>query len=160
MTTRQKLDLPVNQPTEITLLFDEPISGKSQYGTYNMYAVAVGDNEFSYFPCQEVSDQLKLLRKNDRVVITRLAAQRGSKIVTTFDVKPLTKEIKEAKEELENGARDILDSNDEPAHDSYFNIMRQSLIDGLEISRELNGMADPEKIAVTLFIARSKQSHY
>jgi hypothetical protein len=38
--------------------------------------------------------------------------------------------------------------------------MMSSYRDALEISKELNGMADSEKIAITLFIARSKQNSF
>ena len=55
MTQRTKLELPINQATELTLLYDEPISGKSQYGDYFMYAVAVGDEEYNYFASAEVT---------------------------------------------------------------------------------------------------------
>jgi len=39
MTQRTKLELPINRPVEIELLYDEPVTGKSQYGQYYMYAV-------------------------------------------------------------------------------------------------------------------------
>jgi len=34
MTRRTKLELEINKPTSIELLFDEPITGESQYGPY------------------------------------------------------------------------------------------------------------------------------
>lgn len=167
MTQRTKLELAINQQTEITLLFDEPITGRSQYGEYFMYAVAIGEAEHSFFAPAEVHSELKSLRKGDSAIITKLAAQRGSKLVTTYDVQVIGKEVKQPaanavaqNQEEEISARDILLSDDAPLHDSFFDIMLRSYRDGLEISKELNGMADPEKIAVTLFIARSKQAHF
>ena len=34
MTQRTKLNFELNQPVEIELLFDEPVSGTNQYGNY------------------------------------------------------------------------------------------------------------------------------
>ncbi len=159
MSPRTKLELAINQPTELTLLYSEPITGRSQYGDYFMYAVAVGEDEYSFFAPAEVHAELSKLSKGDRALVTKLAAQRGKKLVTTYEIKAVGKEAKQPVIEA------LGQSNEEeyaaaPTHDSFFDIMLNSYRDGLEISRELNGMADPEKIAVTLFIARSKQSHF
>lgn len=154
MTTRQKLELAINQPTEITLLYNEPIVGKSQFGDYNMYAVAVGDDEFSFFAPAEVHAELSKLGKGQTAIVTKLAAQRGSKVVTTYDVKvPDRNEAADTKEELDS-------SIEEEVKDPFFDLMLQSYKDALDISKKLNGMANPEKIAVTLFIARSKSNSY
>jgi hypothetical protein len=158
MTQRTKLDLPINQPTEITLLYSEPITGKSQYGDYYMYAVSKDDTEFSYFAPAEVHSELSKLSKGEKAIITKLAAQRGSKLITTYDVKLISANVKQQIElttEYNTEKEDIA-----PTHDSFFGIMLNSYRDALKISKELNGMADPEKIAVTLFIARSKQINY
>jgi hypothetical protein len=158
MTQRTKLDLPINQPTEITLLYSEPITGKSQYGDYFMYAVSKDDAEFSYFAPAEVHSELSKLSKGGKAIITKLAAQRGSKLITTYDVKLVSAEVKQPIEQTtwhNTEEEDIA-----PTHDPFFGIMLNSYRDALEISKELNGMADPEKIAVTLFIARSKQNNF
>lgn len=155
MTQRTKLELPINQPMEITLLYDEPISGKSQYGDYFMYAVAVGDEEYSYFAPAEVHAELNKLSKGDKAVITKIAAQRGNKLVTTYEVKPINAKVEVPI--LQSGT----EQPEEPEqHDHFFDIMMDSYRDALEISKELNGMADSEKIAITLFIARSKQNNF
>lgn len=154
MTQRTKLELPINQPTTITLLFDEPVSGQSKYGSYHLFAVAVGDDEYSFFPTEEVYEQIKHLRKGESFTITKLASQRGSKLVTTYDVKLSAAKVKVP------AVVTVSEQTEEPQqHDRYFDIMLACYRDALEISKELNGMADPEKIAVTLFIARSKQSY-
>jgi hypothetical protein len=155
MTQRTKLDLPINQPMEITLLYDEPVSGQSKYGSYHLFAVAVNEDEFSFFPTDEVYEQIKHLRKGERFTITKLAAQRGNKLVTTYEVKPIN-----AKVEIPV-AQSANEQSEEPEqHDHFFDIMMSSYRDALEISKELNGMADSEKIAITLFIARSKQNSF
>ena len=155
MTQRAKLELPINQPTEVRLLYDEPVSGQSKYGSYHMYAVAVGDEEYSYFPNEEVYEQTKPLKKGDIFTITKLASQRGSKLVTTFEVKTPSSV---SKSPLSNNP--VEPSNEEMTSDNFYDLMLNSYRDALNISRELNGMADPEKIAVTLFIARSKNNSF
>ena len=40
---RKKLELELNNPTHLKLLFDDPIVGESQYGKYYLYAVRNGD---------------------------------------------------------------------------------------------------------------------
>ena len=46
---RKKLELEVNKPVSLTLLFDSPIEGESQYGKYYMYGVQNGKEEFNLF---------------------------------------------------------------------------------------------------------------
>ena len=153
MTQRQKLDLPLNEETTITLLYSEPVSGRSKYGNYNMYAVAVGDEEYSFFPTEEVFEQIRNLKKGDSFSLTKIASRQGNKLITSYDVRLHGKEMKQSVTHTEENIPAA-------AHDTFFSLMLQSYRDALEISGELNGMADPEKIAVTLFIARSKQSNY
>lgn len=86
MTQRQKFEPEVNKPTEIELLYDECVSGNNQYGEYHLYAIKADGKEFSYFPPDSVHVQIKDLSRGDRAIITKLAAQRGSKIITTYDV--------------------------------------------------------------------------
>ena len=155
MTQRTKLDLPINQPMEITLLYDEPVSGQSKYGSYHLFAVAVNEDEFSFFPTDEVYEQIKHLKKGDRFTITKLAAQRGNKLVTTYEVKPINAKIEIPVSQSVNEQ-----PGETEQHDHFFDIMLNSYRDALEISKELNGMADSEKIAITLFIARSKQNNF
>ncbi|HOJ19707.1 MAG TPA: hypothetical protein PLT92_14180 [Ignavibacteriaceae bacterium] len=152
MTQRTKLEIPINKPVEVKLLYDEPITGSSQYGPYFMYAVTVEGSEYSFFSPEEVHEKIKSLRRGDSFIITKLAAQRGNKVITTYDVKL---SIQEESQEINESIQENDDSKD-----SFYGMMLQSYKDAIEISRELNGMADPEKIAVTLFIARSKVNNY
>lgn len=160
MTTRKKLELPLNQTITVSMLYDEPVSGNGKYGAFHLYAVRVEDEEFSFFtPNDEVHDQIKNLRRGDSFLITKLATQRGNKVVTTHEVKLLHKEVKVAVTQTAEANHEENDVSPAP-HDRFFDIMLNCYRDALEISKELNGMADPEKIAVTLFIARSKQNGY
>lgn len=152
MTQRSKLELELNKPKEIELLFDDCVSGNSQYGEYFLYAVKVDNKEYSYFPPESVHNQIKSLRRGDKAVITKLASSRNGKIVTTYDVQAKGVSIAQTNtsEELEEAPQE------EKYADRYYEVILQSYRDALKIQGELNGLVDVNKIAVTLFIARSR----
>jgi len=154
MTTRNKLQIPINEPTTVELLFDEPITGTSSYGEYFMYAVKSGGEEYSYFAPEEVHEKLKLLSRGDQATITKLAAQRGDKLVTTYEVKSDRLLDEQANVYARRGEEMYSSPSDKP--DKYYDVMLSSYKDAIEINDQLKGMADVSKIAVTLFIARSK----
>jgi len=159
MTQRTKLELDVNKPTEVTLLFDEPISGKSQYGEYHMYAVAIGNDEYSYFAPAEVHEQLSKLSKGEKAVITKLAAQRGNKIITNYEVKITSDNNSAANENITSHASEDSKNSLTYNEDGLYEIMLLSYRQALQITSELGGLADPSRIAITLFIARSRQNY-
>lgn len=171
MTTRQKLEIPINQPITVELLFDEPISGTSRYGTYNMYAVNVDGEEYSFFPVADVHDKLKDLKKGDRAVIVKLASQRGNKLISVYEVRSETKAVPQQSNavnavethDVEVTADTTIEkeeSQDISPADNFYEVMLQCYRDAQKIQHELNGFGDAEKIAVTLFIARSKNNPY
>jgi hypothetical protein len=155
MVQRTKLELEVNKPVEIELLYDEPISGESQYGNYNLYAVKVDESEYAFFPPKEIHDSLKNLKAGDKAVVTKLAAQRGNKIVSAFDVSIKGKSTSrvDAQMKEETISKDVI-----PA-DNYYELMLQSYKDAIRIMNELNNMSDPSRIAITLFIQRTKNGN-
>ena len=147
MSERKKLELQLNLPANLELLYDDPVIGQSQYGDYYLYAVKNGNGaEYSFFAPAEVHDQIKSLRKGSKVTITKLAEQKGSKIITKYDIK-----IKE--DEVPAVDKTILPV---AGNDNYYDIMLQSCRDAIKIQNELGGMMDAKSLAVTLFIARSK----
>jgi len=142
---RKKLELALNKPSEIELLYDEPVIGQSKYGDYFLYAVRNGDGitEYSFFAPEEVHERIKDLKKGDKAVITKLAEQKGNKIITKFDVSIQPNQPPAPKQTEERS-------------DNYYNTMLQCCKDAIRIQNELGGMMDAKSIAVTLFIARSK----
>ena len=69
-------------------MFDEPMIGQSRYGEYYLYAVKNGtDTEYSFFAPDDVHDKLKALHKGERFEITKVAEQKGNKVITRHDVK-------------------------------------------------------------------------
>lgn len=129
------------------MLFDKPTVGNSQYGEYYLYGIRNGDGstEYNFFAPAEVHEKLKILKKGDKVTLTKLAEQKGSKIVTKYDVQVQTPEK-------------IISNNDtlQTIKDNYFEAMLSSYEDAIKIQEKLNGMVDVNRIAITLFIARSK----
>lgn len=66
MNQRPKLEFQLNQPVEIELLYDEAIVGRNEFGEYYLYAVKVGDEEYSLFAHPDVHDTLKNLKKGQK----------------------------------------------------------------------------------------------
>jgi hypothetical protein len=146
MSERKKLELQLNLPANLELLYDDPVIGQSQYGDYYLYAVRNGNGaEYSFFAPSEVHDQIKSLRKGSKVTITKLAEQKGSKIITKYDIKIKEDEVPAEKPVTANNG-----------NDNYYELMLQSCKDAVRIQNELGGLMDAKSLAVTLFIARSK----
>ncbi len=142
---RKKLELELNKPCKIELMSDQCLIGTSRYGEYYLYNVRNGGNEeLSYFADKEVHEKLKDLHKGDKAEICKRAEQKGTKILTTFDVKIL------------NGksSQTIIDKN--LISDNYFDVMLASYRDALQIQDKLGTMIDTTKISICLFIARTK----
>lgn len=168
MTQRAKLEFAINTPTEITLLYDEPVTGTSQYGVYNLYAVESNGLEFSLFAPDVVHEQIKNLSKGQSAIITKLAAQRGNKVVTAFDV-VLPKPVPVANEiqtntsqqyvQFDNTQSEVVNEKGNVARDKSYDIMLGSLKDAISISSELGGTISAERVAITLFIHRSKSNN-
>lgn len=120
--------------------------GQSRYGEYYLYTVKNGtDEEYSFFAAAEVNDQIKDLRKGDRFEITKLAEQKGTKIITKYDMK-----IEKKKNNVQSDKKNNITT------DNFYELMLSSCKDAVKIQNELGGMMDAKSLAVTLFIARSK----
>lgn len=160
MTQRPKIEIQVNTSTEIELLYDDAIIGRNEYGDYFLYAVRSKGQEYSLFAHPEVHQALSKLSKGDRAIITKLVSQRGSRYIVRWDVQP----VKQTEIDNSIDTDDLITGKiNEQSHDeipslkdNLYMILRSSYIDALELQKELNGMIDIEKAAITLFIARSK----
>ncbi len=157
MVTRQKLELEINKPVQVQLLYDECVSGQNQFGPYFLYAIKSNNQEYSYFANETVHEQLKNLKAGDVATITKLAAQRGNKLITKYVVENnsvASQEIKPTPEEM--GQSDDIEEIQNQT-DNLYSIMLNCYKDAFQIQKYLNGMVDIEKIAITLFIARSRK---
>ena len=143
---KPKLELELNKPAKIEMLQDQPLIGTSRFGEYYLYNVRNGNGqEYSFFPDKEVHEKLKDLHKGDKVEICKKAEQKGTKIVTSFEVKV-----------LQNNADSPVMQNSKVPDDNYYELMLNSCRDAVRIQNELGGLMDAKSLAVTLFIARSK----
>ena len=142
---KPKLELELNKLVKIEILQDQPLIGTSRYGEYYLYSVRNGNGqEYSFFPEKQVHEKLKDLKRGDKVEICKKAEQKGSKILTTFDVKVLQSNDPQTKTEKQF------------IEDNYFDIMLASYQDSLRIQEKLGTMIDTTKISICLFIARTK----
>ena len=162
----------------LALIFDQPLRGESKFGPYYLYAVADPDsgNEYSFFAPVEVHEQLKDFGKGEVFTLTKTAAQKGKKLVTDYVVEIMTDQGEpsfpppfEAPKANGNGTHPSQSNGsgnskhtngngkqDTSATDVLFNAMLISYQDAIRIQEKLNGMCDVNRIAITLFIARSK----
>ena len=136
----------MNQPCSIELLFDKPTTGTSQFGEYYLYAVHNGDGssiEYSFFAPPEVHEKLKELKKGSKAVITKTAVQKGSKILTNWDVQ--VQEVKVSTSDIAVNGKD-----------TYFEAMLSSYEEALKIQEKFNGLIDVNRVAITLYISKVK----
>jgi len=90
MSQRKKLNLEFNKPTVFELLYDEPALGNSKYGNYYLYSIKNENNkEFSFFAADDAHQQLKNLKRGDKVEITKINEHIGDKVKTKFEVKTI-----------------------------------------------------------------------
>jgi hypothetical protein len=157
MTQRRKLELELNQPKEITLLYDEPVSGRSTYGTYNLYAVESEGEEYSFFAPDEVHNKIKNLSKGDRVVITKVPKKDDKGRISTHYDLLLPRKAYNEPVHIKEAVKQIIPEQNK---DRLYDIMLKSLQDAVDIANTLGGMVDANRIGITLFIARSKTNAY
>ena len=145
---RKKLELQINNPVKLQLLFDEPLVGESKYGEYYMYAVRNGEQEYSFFAPLSVHEQLKDKPKGTKFQITKTAAQKGKKLVTDFEVKF-----------LDNGIKEEKNAKLKSEENGYYEAMLQSYAEATKIQNQFSAV-NLNQCAVTLFIARTKTNGF
>ena len=154
---RKKLEIQLNQPIQLELLFDNPVEGQSQFGNYHLYSVKNGDatTEYSFFAPDEVHSVLKEYNRGSKFLVVKLAEQKGSKIITKYEVKPLAVEQPEL-EATKANPQVVPPVETVKKSDNLYEIMLQSCRDAVKIQTELGGLMDAKSIGVSLFIARTK----
>jgi hypothetical protein len=173
-TQRQKLDLELNTPITLQLLFDQPLLGENRYGPYYLYAFGDDNgNEFSFFaPNAQTHMDLSQFKAGDKITLLKSAKQSGRKVVTDISVSPATVPMA-APPTNGNGhngatAQTPVNGNGKatPApqtptvHDAFFQILESCYADAIRLQERFNGMVDVNRLAITLFIARSKTNGY
>lgn len=161
MVTRQKLELQINKPEMVTLIYNEPVSGSNTFGRYNLYAVRCEGQEYSFFAPETVHEELKNLKAGDSAIITKLAAQRGNKLITKYVVEHSKNEsIPVTQHQVSNHSEtnELEDNTEQLGGDGLYEKMLVSYKDAMRIQEEV-GLVDISsvvRLAITLFIQRSR----
>jgi hypothetical protein len=145
---RKKLDLQVNSPMNLQLLFDSCVEGESKFGKYYLYSLKNGEDEYSFFAPLSVHEQLKDKPKGTRFQLTKTAVQKGKKLITDFEIKFLDDGIKEEKK-----------PETKSEENGYYEAMLKSYEDAAKIQRKFSAV-NLNQCAVTLFIARTKTNGF
>ena len=144
---RKKLDLQINSPVNLQLLFDKPIVSENKFGPYYMYGVTDGQNEFNFFAPQKVHEQLGKSKRGTAFTLTKTATQKGKKLFTDYKVKF-----------LDNGKQNETKS-DESENNGYYQAMLQSYAEATKIQSKFSAV-NLNQCAVTLFIAKTKTNGF
>ena len=144
---RKKLELEVNKPIRLALLFDEPLVGESKFGEYYMYGVKNGDTEYSFFAPLSVHEKLKSKQRGTAFTITKTAVQKGKKLVTDFEITFLSNGKEEKQIEIK------------PEENGYYEAMLKSYSEATRIQNKFSAV-NLNQCAVTLFIARTKTNGF
>jgi hypothetical protein len=175
MGRRPKLVFKPNLPMQLKMLFDDCVEGISYGKPYALFAVEYEGQEFALFADPEVVEHLKPLKKGQSIIVTKKAKASGNRVLFNYNFSSPTTipnlkanvphEPVPISEVIPQILPDLTDPNiefsteeqtSEPAQDKLFSIMRKSCIQAMELNSELNGMLNPERIAITLFIAKTK----
>lgn len=146
---RKKIELEVNKPTRIKLLFNDCIEGSTpKFGKYYLYAIQNGDgaSEYSLFAADELHKQLKLFKKDDELLVTKLAANRNGKLVVSYEVK-----------KVENSLANT-NNQTSPQEDFYYTAMEQSFDEAVRLQQKFNGL-NISQVAISIFIQRTRGNH-
>jgi len=143
---RKKLELEVNKPVSLALLFDSPISGESQYGKYYMYGVENGNEEFNFFAPLKVHEALKDKPRGTKFQLIKTAKEKNKKLVTDFEIKFLN-----------NGEQST--PKTAQTDSELFNAMLTSYDEATKIQSKYSAV-NLNQCAVTLFIARTKSNGF
>jgi hypothetical protein len=158
--SRQKLQLELNEPREFSLLYDNPRTGTSNYGEWQLFALVDNDGiEYSFFsPSDSVTQQLSQFNAGDKVRIVKTAKQiGGKKVVTDYSVisangGPLKSHLHDAPT---NGNGKAVATSMDPNPDPMFALLEECYGQAMELAKKYNGI-EISKAAITLFISKSK----
>ena len=139
---RKKLELEVNKPISLVLLFDNPIEGESQYGKYYMYGVKNGEEEYSFFAPLKVHEALKDKPRGTKFQITKTAVEKNKKLVTDFEIK------------FSNNDKQVTPGTGN-SDSELFSAMLKSYDEATKIQSKYSAVS-LNQCAITLFITRTK----
>jgi hypothetical protein len=163
-TQRKKLELTLGEPRTLQLMFDSPLVGESRHGVYWLYAfvdISTGE-EFSFFaPHEDVHAELSRFDAGDNVTLLKTAIQKNRKVITEYSVTPANGgPLKSTIHDAPVNGNGIAHAAPPPTstHDAFFQILESCYADAIKLQERFNGMVDVNRLAITLFIARSKSN--
>ncbi len=143
---RKKLELEVNKPISLVLLFDNPIEGESQYGKYYMYGVKNGEEEYSFFAPLKVHEALKDKPRGTKFQITKTAVEKNKKLVTDFEMK------------FSNNDKQVAPGTGN-SDSELFSAMQKSYAEATQLQAKYSAV-NLNQCAITLFIARTRTNGF
>ena len=87
--------------------------------------------------------------KGTEAIITKVAVQKGKKLVTSYDVQIIN----------QNKTQSTNTKSQNTTESEYYLAMEKSFEEALLIQQKFNGMANVNQIAITLFIQRTRSSN-
>lgn len=149
---KPKLDLQVNIPATITLLMDKPVTGSNAYGNWYLFGVEHEGQEYSFFATEEVAKFAfeNNLRKGDSLKVTKTLVKVGKKNQTSYQLEIIHK----GQAVINGNAKLPLNGNSQTSDD--YQIMHDCLAQGIKLQQALGSVIDVNRIAITLFITRTK----
>ena len=153
---RPKLELTgLNESAVVKLLKDKPYEGENSYGPYFMFSVEHEGVEKAFFAPSELNTQISELKLGvgDIVTLKKIPIQEGKKLVSKIVLDVVARRQAQTPPPLTK--QELARTND-----GLMDVMRTSLREAVEITREVPGFAwqneDVQKIASCLFIARTR----
>lgn len=156
---RTKLELELNEPRELMLLYDNPKTGTSSYGEWQLFALADPSTgiEYSFFsPSDTVTQQLIQFNAGDKVRIVKTAKQIGKTVVTDYSVTSANGGPLKSKLNGNGHGQAAAAQTEVSASDAFFRILEFCYADAIRLQERFNGMVDVNRLAITMFISRSK----
>jgi len=150
---KPKVELALNSEAKLTLTKDKCYEGTNAYGAYYLYSVEEEGEGKSFFATPDVHQQIleSGIRTGDQFLIRKKAVQNGRKVMAKVEFEVILKQPAPPSNGNGNGSH---------VDDSLRDMLLQCVVDadsiiksaGVQVSDEL------QKLATTLFIARSRMS--
>ena len=157
---KPKLDLQVNIPTTIKLLMDKPITGSNAYGNWYLFGVEHEGQEYSFFATEDVAKfaEENKLRKGDSLKVTKTFIKVGKKNQTSYQLEIVSKG-QQSHPATNGNAQPVTNGNGHSNGNGQaedYKIMHDCLAQGIKLQQDLGSVIDVNRIAITLFITRTK----
>lgn len=148
---RPKLELQINLPMQLELIYDTPITGENKYGAYYCYSFRDSKGEeFSFFAPEKIHNVLRDQVKGAKIKLVKTAVEKNKKLIQDYEIEVLSNGKK-------NGKATDPTPEQKSAELTHLDIMKQCFTDATEIQKEFNSV-NLNQIAVTLYISRTKMN--